>query len=340
MSLNTYFEKNGFLPNPAQYKAVDRVNGPLMLVAGPGSGKTRVLLWRTFNLIVFHNVQPRDIFLSTFTEKAARQLKDGLLTLLGSVPDRYFDTSEMYVGTVHSLCRRILTDRRFNPSGTPAPELMDKVEQYFHVYNSQFWLKQSKTDEDVVNELKPAGWGQSKRHRATTGLISLFNRLSEECIDSAGFTNKEPFLGGMYQDYLDSLNKVNKTDMSMLQQKALDILKNNTDENVAFKYLLIDEYQDTNTVQEHIFFNLAAKTKNLCVVGDDDQALFRFRGATVENLVRFQKRCSQELGITPCRIDLNINYRSCPQIVEFYNQFIITDTALQPYRVPDRKSVV
>jgi DNA helicase-2/ATP-dependent DNA helicase PcrA len=305
-------------------------------VAGPGSGKTRVLLWRTFNLIVFHAVEPRDIFLSTFTEKAARQLKDGLLTLLASVNGRYFDISEMYVGTVHSLCRRILTDRRFNPAGTPAPELMDKVEQYFHVYASKFWLAQSKTEQDVVNELKPAGWGQSKRHSAAVGLISLFNRLSEECINPAVFKGNYPFLGGMYEDYLHSLNKANKTDMSLLQQRALDVLKKNTDKNAAFKYLLIDEYQDTNTVQEHIFFNLAAKTKNLCVVGDDDQALFRFRGATVENLVRFPDRCVQEWNIAPYRIDLNINYRSCPQIVEFYNQFIITDTALQAYRVPDK----
>ena len=225
MNQTTKKLKTGTSSNKEQKKAITHCNGPLFLVAGPGSGKTRVLLWRTFNLIVFHAVEPRDIFLSTFTEKAARQLKDGLLTLLASVNGRYFDISEMYVGTVHSLCRRILTDRRFNPAGTPAPELMDKVEQYFHVYASKFWLAQSKTEQDVVNELKPAGWGQSKRHSAAVGLISLFNRLSEECINPAVFKGNYPFLGGMYEDYLHSLNKANKTDMSLLQQRALDVLK-------------------------------------------------------------------------------------------------------------------
>ncbi len=91
-TLDDYFDSHGFVPNEEQRKAIEHVDGPLFLVAGPGSGKTRVLLWRTFNLIVFCNVKPRDIFLSTFTEKAARQLKDGLLTLLASVKGCHFDT--------------------------------------------------------------------------------------------------------------------------------------------------------------------------------------------------------------------------------------------------------
>lgn len=85
MQLEDYFKLEAFKPNQAQLDAIQHIDGPLLLVAGPGSGKTRVLLWRTFNLIVFHGVEPKDIFLSTFTEKAARQLRDGLLILLGSV---------------------------------------------------------------------------------------------------------------------------------------------------------------------------------------------------------------------------------------------------------------
>ena len=334
MTIDDYFEKHGFNPNDVQREAILHTAGPLLLVAGPGSGKTRVLLWRTFNLIVCHDVQPRDIFLSTFTEKAARQLKDGLLTLLGSVPGQYFDTSEMYVGTVHSLCRRILTDRRFNLLGAQAPELMDEVDQYFHVYDSQFWKQAGNTEKDVLNELKPGGFGQSARHRATIGLISLFNRLSEECITPQTFHAQSAFLSDMYQRYLDSLET--KTDMSLLQQRALKVLQANTGTDSAFKYLLIDEYQDTNTVQERIYFSLANQTKNLCVVGDDDQALYRFRGATVENLVQFSERCQRQrhFQVPPHRIDLVINYRSRPQIVDFYNHFIQTDINLDPnYRL-------
>lgn len=336
MNLEQYFEKHEFTPNDEQKEAIRHVNRPLFLVAGPGSGKTRVLLWRTFNLIVFHGVKPSEIFLSTFTEKAARQLKDGLLTLLGSVPGQYFDISEMYVGTVHSLCRRILTDRRFNLLGVQAPELMDEVDQYFHVYNGQFWKQTGKTEQDVLNELKPGGGGQSARYRATIGLISLFNRLSEECITPQTFQAQSKFLSDMYKLYLDSLDTTAKTDMSLLQQQALQVLNSSLDRKSVFKHLLIDEYQDTNTVQERIFFKLVDQNHNLCVVGDDDQALYRFRGATVENLVKFPKRCLDEWGIEPTRIDLNKNYRSSPQIVEFYKNFIKNNEEFARYRVPDK----
>ncbi|MGB3220415.1 MAG: UvrD-helicase domain-containing protein, partial [Anaerolineae bacterium] len=100
-----------FTPNPAQRDAILHVNGPLYLPAGPGSGKTRVLLWRTLNLIVFHGVSPNAIYLSTFTEKAARQLKEGLRGMLGlasNATGRPYDISQMYVGTVHSLCQRLI----------------------------------------------------------------------------------------------------------------------------------------------------------------------------------------------------------------------------------------
>ena len=106
-----------FTPNHAQRDAILHTAGPLYLPAGPGSGKTRVLLWRTLNLIVFHDVPPEAIYLSTFTEKAALQLREGLQVLLGHVTNitgRPFDLAQMYVGTVHSLCRRILSDRRFS----------------------------------------------------------------------------------------------------------------------------------------------------------------------------------------------------------------------------------
>ena len=139
-----YWELAGFAPNDGQRDAIIHVDGPVLITAGPGSGKTRVLLWRTFNLIVFHNVEPSTIFLSTFTEKAAKQLQDGLRSLLALVTNetgRAFDTAAISVGTVHSLCQRLLVDRRFNPDHTRrrAPVLLDALGQYFRVYNRAYW---------------------------------------------------------------------------------------------------------------------------------------------------------------------------------------------------------
>jgi DNA helicase-2/ATP-dependent DNA helicase PcrA len=129
----------------AQREALLHVEGPLYLAAGPGSGKTRVLLWRTLNLIVLRNVPPGEIFLSTFTEKAAHQLQEGLQSLLGLVTNltnRPYDLAPLYIGTVHSLCRRMLSDRRrfsVDRQRHRPPTLLDELDQYFHLARTRVW---------------------------------------------------------------------------------------------------------------------------------------------------------------------------------------------------------
>src|SRR5688572_20186344 len=132
LTIHDLWEKAQFKPNPKQEDAINHIEGPLFLTAGPGSGKTRVLLWRTLNLIVFHAVDPKEIFLSTFTEKAARQLKDGLRSLLAfasNFTNQPYDISRMYVGSVHSNCQRIIADRCFSADGTRSrvPIVMDEL---------------------------------------------------------------------------------------------------------------------------------------------------------------------------------------------------------------------
>lgn len=347
LNLSDLWRAIDFAPNPSQEQAILHTTGPLYLPAGPGSGKTRVLLWRTLNLIVFEGVKPEEIYLSTFTEKAALQLQNGLRSLLSMVTGHTgmpYDISKMYVGTVHSLCRRLIADRRFylNRQRGRVPVLLDELKQYFYLYHTHTWesltsatglgdnpqqtinaffLELDTTDGDSI---------PSSKHAAVTNCIALFNRLSEECINPeyAKARATDPTLRGlldMYREYVSLLQPPRgqqRTDFSLLQQNALQVLQSTLGAGKVFKHVIVDEYQDTNTVQERIFFELARGSRNICVVGDDDQALYRFRGATVENFVQFPERCLAHFGVTPTEIPLATNYRSRKTIVDFYTDFI------------------
>jgi DNA helicase-2/ATP-dependent DNA helicase PcrA len=307
-------------------------------MAGPGSGKTRVLLWRTLNLIVFHGVDPNEIYLSTFTEKAALQLKEGLLSLLGvasNLTGQSYDISQMYVGTVHSLCQRLITDRRLSEdrSRTRAPILLDELGQYFFLSSNQFWRDATAAlglPEDIFETINIYfGKKSSSKHNAVTNCIALFNRFSEEKISPHAAEAKAgdeilEMLARIYGYYLERLGDGGRqrVDFSLLQQSAYDAICQAEEAAGVFKHVIVDEYQDTNAIQEKIFFRLAAGHKNICIVGDDDQALYRFRGATVENFVQFPDRCETHLKRKPTAIRLNTNYRSRKQIVDFYTRFI------------------
>lgn len=258
-------EPRPFQPNPNQASAILHTDGPLYLTAGPGSGKTRVLLWRTLNLIVFHGIQPEEIFLSTFTEKAAKQLREGLQSLLGLVTNQTgqpYDIARMYVGTVHSLCQQLISDRRFSPGilRPVAPGLLDALDQYFYLSDRRFWEVAIATTDlpdnanYAITEFFNGGkWGTSSRHKAVTACLNLFNRFSEECLDPAEIrdrTDNEILKGiiDLYAHYKDSLGLEGRTpqvDFALLQQQALQTLQQSPDAGRVFKHVIIDEYQDT-----------------------------------------------------------------------------------------------
>lgn len=358
-SLEHLWESVDFEPNDAQREAILHIDGPLYLPAGPGSGKTRVLLWRTVNLIVFEKVAPEDIYLSTFTEKAALQLQEGLRMLLGlatNFSNVQYDISKMYIGTVHSLCRRVISDRRFSPDRSRAqlPSLMDEITQYFHLARRGRWRDftyEAGFGDDSVSEINEFfGTTSKSKFQAVQNVISLFNRFSEEVLDpDAAIDRAESetleMLLEMYRLYKQDLSDghaVPLTDLSLLQQMALATLEGYPASGSVFKHVIIDEYQDTNTIQERLFFKMAEGHKNICVVGDDDQALYRFRGATVENFVEFQQRCIDRLAVTPRKIPLATNYRSRKEIVDFYTAFMNecnwrkADRRNEHYRVMDK----
>jgi DNA helicase-2/ATP-dependent DNA helicase PcrA len=329
-----------FTPTAQQRDAIQYGSGPLFLTAGPGSGKTRVLLWRTLNLIVYQSVPPEAIFLSTFTEKAAFQLQQGLRTLLGIASNqtgRPYDISKMYVGTVHSLCQKILLDRQFSGDRRRGivPAVFDAVGQYFFMYRRLNWEAMLKAGKVAGNEQLNAlfdGRPSKSRHAAVSQCISLFNRFSEECIDPVDAIRRTSDKGlkkllSMYSAYRDLLKRDpvrQYVDLSLLQQLAFERLKRFNGAETIFQHVIVDEFQDTNAIQEKLFFLLACGHKNICVVGDDDQALYRFRGATVENFVNFRDRCKEALGRFPKRIPLERNFRSRKGIVSCFTAFVNT----------------
>ncbi|GIW89862.1 MAG: hypothetical protein KatS3mg109_0294 [Pirellulaceae bacterium] len=342
----------GFVPNDEQEQAIRHTEGPLFLTAGPGSGKTRTLLWRTVNLIVFHNVPPEKIYLATFTEKAARQLRLGLtvyLTEASKFTGRFYDLSRMLLGTVHSTCRRILADRRFCPHYQPPQRLvmLDELDQYFWLLDHWWELVTTTGSGALAAEEITEFMGQrsSSRHEAVACLQQLFNRFSEECLQVQKVFPK--IRNATLRTLLDLYTKYcakGAVDLSLLQVRALDQIRRNPHSSQILQYLIIDEYQDTNYVQEQLFFQLAKGSQNLCVVGDDDQAIYRFRGSTVENLVQFPKRCRQRLGVAPTTINLAANYRSRPAIIHFYTSFMDKIDWRKPgksqhYRIMNKKII-
>ena len=199
--LSALWRKVGFEPDRNQKNAILHVDGPLYLPAGPGAGKTRVLLWRTLNLILFHEVRPDQIFLATFTEKAALQLRDGLRGLIGAATvnsGSHFDISNMYVGTVHSLCARLIEDRRFSPNRIRmrSPVLLDDLAQLLHIYKTSRWnelVAEAGLESGVADWVnKIFGRDTSSRFEAATNCIKFFNRLSEECVDPAKVRRRTP----------------------------------------------------------------------------------------------------------------------------------------------------
>lgn len=332
LRIESLWKRAGFTPNLQQRDAILHTDGPLFLTAGPGSGKTRVLLWRTLNLIVFHAVRPEDIFLGTFTEKAALQLRQGLTVHLSdatSLTGKPYDLSRMPLGTVHSICRRILSDRRFSPGRMRPGDvgLADQLDQYFFLldkWNDLLLAGGFQHDGNATINQYLTGRSSTSRHGAVAATISLFNRFSEECLDhgQASSRTRDPVLKRLLRMYT-AYRDLELTDLSLLQQAALNHCRAIDESRSILRHVIVDEYQDTNYVQEALFFHLAAGHRNLCVVGDDDQALYRFRGSTVENLVEFEDRCRNKLGLIPTTINLGTNYRSRQAIVNFYKQFIL-----------------
>ena len=347
--------KNGYPLDGPQKAAINQGNGPFLIAAGPGTGKTEALVARCLKFICCDGVAPGSIILTTFTDKAARNLEDRLADAFLAIANQHpqianVDLSSLRVGTLHGIANRILQEHRY--TGYQNLRLLDDLENSLLLHRAVVG-NIATPDKNAIqvalgylfrNNPNPARWDW------TLALARVFSRLVEDRID----INALQAAGGhwlalynAYQTYRQALTAAYSCDFShlllnfqeFLVSAESNALRQGSDAIAAVRppltHVLVDEYQDTNPIQESIYLSLCdADPHNLTVVGDDDQSLYRFRGGTVECMVGFPIACQNRWGITPQTIYLLDNHRSDSDIVAWCNNYI---TSFQQMNVPNAR---
>lgn len=310
------------IENPAQYEAIHS-EGPTLVIAGPGTGKTYTIIERVLYLIRDRKVKPEQIMIVTYTVKASKELMTRLTNEL-SRQGIEINLHEMYIGTFHHICRRLLKEFREYTRLERNFIETDQFEQQYMVYENLKEFEKIPNFRLVVplSYINKAGeeilFSPWRRCRT---ICQYVNRLSEELMNPADMTvssdEKTRVLGWMMIRYEKLAKKKNFLDFTKLQTEAYYILseKENVRRRVLEKirYILVDEYQDTNYIQEQLVQLLGGRDRNVFVVGDDDQSIYRFRGATVANILQFKRHFGSDCRV----ITLRTNYRSNQGIVSF-----------------------
>jgi DNA helicase-2/ATP-dependent DNA helicase PcrA len=302
--------------NKEQLEAIQSVDGPLLIIAGPGTGKTFTLINRALNLVVNYKVNPSKILFSTFTDKASHEMT----TRLSNSLEEHgidFNQNEMYIGTFHSICLRILKEHLPFTNLNKNFSLKDQFDQQYFIY-------QHFNDFHSIDGFDNF-FGNGSYWDKCDDLMKCINRLEEELIDPNELISSSDvsciFYGNLVLKYRKLRLENNFLDFSSIQTETYnmfvkypDVLKEIQD---SIDYVMVDEYQDTNHIQEKLTLMLGGKNNNICVVGDDDQAIYRFRGATVRNILEFPSHFDSVK-----KIALIKNYRSTSDIVDFYNNWM------------------
>lgn len=289
--------------NAQQKKAVLQTDGPVLILAGAGSGKTRVLTHRVAYLIDECNVNPWNIMAITFTNKAAGEMRERVDKIVG------FGAESIWVSTFHSSCVRIL--RRY----------ADRLG-----YGNNFTIYDTDDSKSLMKDI-------CKKYQLETSTLKLRGIMGSisKCKDNLVTTNEYALntqneynkvrISKAYTEYQNALKKNNAMDFDDLIFNTVELFKKNPDVleyyQDRFRYIMVDEYQDTNNAQFEFIRLLADKYRNLCVVGDDDQSIYRFRGANIRNILDFEKVYPDATVIK-----LEQNYRSTQQILDAANAVI------------------
>ena len=293
--------------NPAQREAVLHVAGPLLVLAGAGSGKTRVLTTRIARLIDVEGVDPRHILAVTFTNKAAGEMRDRIGRLLGAEP------AGMWAGTFHAIGARMLRVSAHLVNRTPA----------FTIYDQDDSL-------GVIKRLMEQH-GVSPKQYAPRAVQSAISEAKNALVTPAEYERlaMDPFtktVAPMYRSLAEALQRANAVDFDDLLELPLRMLQRNSERLAAyrdrFRYILVDEYQDTNRAQYELIKLLGGEHGNVCVVGDDDQSIYGWRGADIRNILDFNKDFPHATVVR-----LEENYRSTPEILDLANLVISANTS-------------
>ena len=289
--------------NEQQKKGVFTTEGPVLLLAGAGSGKTRVLTTRVAYLIEEKGVNPWNIMAITFTNKAAGEMKERVEELVG------FGADSIWVTTFHSTCVRIL--KRYGD----------------HLgYGSSFTIYDADDQKTVMREILKKLMIDTKTFKERYFLSAISNAKNELMSPAAyqkaigGDFNKSR-IAKVYEEYQNTLKRSNAMDFDDLIMQTVELFKNSPEileqYQERFRYIMVDEYQDTNTAQFALISHLAAKYRNICVVGDDDQSIYKFRGANIRNILDFEKVYPDATVIK-----LEQNYRSTQNVLDAANAVI------------------
>ncbi len=294
--------------NEAQQQPVLQKDGPMMIIAGAGSGKTRVLTVRIAYLMSL-GVDAFSILALTFTNKAAREMKSRIAQIVGSN-----EAKNLWMGTFHSVFARILrseADKLGYPSNFTIYDSQDSVRLISAI------IKEMQLDKDIYKPKQVLGRISSYKN----SLITVKAYFNNPELQEADAMSKKPRLGEIYQNYVDRCFKAGAMDFDDLLLKTNELLNRFPDVLAKyqdrFRYILVDEYQDTNHSQYLIVRALSDRFQNICVVGDDAQSIYAFRGANINNILNFQKDYD---NVKTYRLEQN--YRSTKNIVEAANSII------------------
>lgn len=294
--------------NESQFEAVTTLQGPLMVLAGAGSGKTRVLTMRIAHLIT-NGVDPFNILALTFTNKAAKEMKERIAKVVGQSNAR-----SLWMGTFHSVFARILRSEA-HYLGYPSNFTIYDQQDALNVIKKV--LKDMNIDADLYKPKKV----QARISTYKNNLITVKAYYANPELMEADEKANMKFIGQIYQKYVEQCFKNGSMDFDDLLLKTNELLTRFPEVLAKyqdrFRYILVDEYQDTNHSQYLIVKALASKFENICVVGDDAQSIYSFRGANIQNILNFKKDYPDAVTVS-----LEQNYRSTQNIVNAANVVI------------------